>query len=405
MSDVEAAGGWPDLTRRAPGVSRRAVLRAAAAAGVVGAGGPSLAACGTGGAAKTEAEQAAPDRSDQDKRVVFSNWPLYVDVDEKNPAERPTLAAFTARTGVRVTYTEDINDNDEFFGKIRPDLAAGNDLKRDLITLTDWMCARLIRLNWVQELDHGNIGNLKNLQPALRGVSWDAGRTRSVPWQSGVTGIAYDEKLTRPVRTVDELLSRPDLRGRVTVLKEMRDTVGLILAQRGRSPARFTDADYDAALGVLDDAVRAKQIRRFTGNDYTQDLAAGNVAACLAWSGDVVQLQADNPGIRFVVPEAGGLLFSDNLMVPNKAAHKKNAELLIDHYYDPKVAAQLAASVNYICPVVGAQEEMRRVDPELAANPLVFPDDATLARLTVFRGLDEKTERRYNDAFQKVSGA
>ncbi|HEV2088402.1 MAG TPA: spermidine/putrescine ABC transporter substrate-binding protein, partial [Cryptosporangiaceae bacterium] len=304
-----------------------------------------------------------------------------------------------------VTYTEDINDNDEFFGKIRADLAAGNDLKRDLITLTDWMCARLIRLNWVQELDHGNIPNLENLQPALRNVSWDAGRRHSVPWQSGVTGIAYNEKLTRPVRTVDELLTRPDLRGRVTVLKEMRDTIGLLLAQRGKSPASFTDADFDTALETLDDAVRNRQIRRFTGNDYTQDLAAGNVAACLAWSGDVVQLQADNPSVKFLVPEAGGLLFSDNLMVPNKAAHKKNAELLIDHYYDPKVAAQLAASVNYICPVVGAQEEMRALDPELANNPLIFPDAATLARLTVFRGLDEKTERRYNDAFQKVSGA
>lgn len=385
---------------------RRSVLRGAGLLGAGALGGSLLAACGTEGAAKDESEQAAEDRSDTEKVVNFSNWQYYMDVDEKDPNKRPSLDLFKQVTDITVKYTEDINDNDQFFGKIRADLAAGNDIKRDIIVHTDWMAARLIRLKWVQKLDHEKIKNLRNLTPTLQKVDFDPQRDYTVPWQSGLTGIAYNEKVTgKPVTTIQQLLTDPALKGRVTALTEMRDTMGLILRQAGKSTTDFTDADFDNAIEVLQKAVSDKQIRKFTGNDYTSDLAAGNIGACVAWSGDVVQLQADNPAIKFVVPEAGAMIWSDNAMIPNKAAHKRNAERLLDYYYDPVIAAKLAIAVNFVCPVTDAQEEVAKTDPALAQNQLVFPTEETMSRLHVFKGLDEKTERAYNDKFLKVIGA
>jgi spermidine/putrescine transport system substrate-binding protein len=405
MTDID-----PDVVRSLRRLlSRRSVLRGATAVGALAAAGPLLAACGTKAAQKTASDQAAAkDLSDTEKVVNFSNWPLYIDVDEKNEKVHPTLEAFAKQTGIKVSYTEDINDNDQFFGKIRADLAAGNDIKRDIIVLTDWMAARLIRLKWVQQLDVKNIPNVKNLQPSLQKVAFDpdrANQPNSLPWQGVMAGIAYNTKVTQPVRSMSELLTRADLKGKVTALTEMRDTVGLTLLDNGADPANVTDAQYDQALAKIESAVKSGQIRRFTGNDYTQDLASGNVAACVAWSGDIVQLKADNPNIEFVIPDAGGTRSNDNMMVPNKAAHKKNAEELINYYYDPKVAAQLAAYVNYLCPVTGAQEEMQKIDPDAAKNPLIFPTDKDLAKLHGFKALDDKTEQTYNTKFQKVIGA
>jgi len=388
-------------------LGRRSVLRGAGVLGAGAFGGALLAGCGTKGAKKSESEQAAEDFSEDERVVNFSNWPFYMDVDPKEKKKHPTLDEFTKLSGgIKVNYTEDINDNDQFFGKIRADLAAGKDTKRDIIVLTDWMASRLIRLKWVQKIEHVTVPNLRNLTPALQNVDFDPQRDYTLPWQSGVTGIAYNEKITKkPVTSIEQLLTDPALKGRVTALTEMRDTMGLILRQMGKSTVTFTDGDFDTAIETLQKAVKDGQIRKFTGNDYGSDLAAGNIAACVAWSGDVVQLQADNPAIKFVVPEPGGMLWSDNAMIPNKARHKANAERLLNYYYNPVVAAKLAIEVNYVCPVEGAQEEVARLDPALAKNELIFPTEATSKRLHVFRGLDEKTERAYNEKFQKVIGA
>ncbi|RJK98285.1 polyamine ABC transporter substrate-binding protein [Vallicoccus soli] len=400
--------GLPPLPPALAGLplSRRRFLRGAAAGGAALAGSGLLAACGTEGTAAAPQDQAAQDRSDTDKRLTVSNWPLYIDVDEADPSKRPTLEAFTAETGIEVDYTEDVNDNNEFFGKVRPQLSAGQDTGRDVVVLTDWMAGRLIRLNWVQELDKDNLPQVTaNLLGALEDPGFDPGRRYSVPWQSGLTGIAYNAALTGEVRTVDELLTRPDLKGKVTALSEMRDTMLLVLRSLDKDPTDFTDDDFAEAVDKLQRAVDSGQIRRFTGNEYAQDLAAGNIAACVAWSGDVIQLQLENPDIKFVAPEEGMALFSDNMLVPNRAQHKKNAERFMDHYYDPAVAAQLAAWVNYICPVEGAQAEMEKIDPALAENPLIFPTQEQLSQAYVFRSLSEDEERSYEDQFQKVIGA
>ena len=280
-------------------LSRRTFFRGAGAAGLAAL----LAACGTEAQApKSSQERAAEDKSDKEKIVNWSNWPEYIDVDDAG--KRPTLEAFMKQSGIKVNYTEDYNDNDEFFAKVQPQLSAGQDTGRDVWCSTDWMVARLIRLGWVQELDKGNIPNAGNLEDNLVDVEFDKGRKYSLPWQSGFTGIGYNPDATggKKVESIDQLLTDKTLKGRVTLLTEMRDTVGMVLLAMGKDPATFTDADFDAAMTELQNASDAGQFRGFTGNEYTSGLASGEIAACLAWTGDVVQLQADNPKLGYALP-------------------------------------------------------------------------------------------------------
>ncbi len=390
------------------GLSRRRFLRSTGLGGAALVGGGLLSACGSDPGGATSGDNGeVEDRSDEDMTLNFSNWQLYIDVDDEDANLRPTLDQFTEETGIAVSYTEDINDNDSFYARISPQLRAGQDTGRDLICLTDWMAARLIRQEFVQELDEENIPDVRaNLIEALRSPSWDEDRSFSVPWQSGFAGIAYNEALTGEIRTMEELLSREELRGRVTALVEWRDTVGLIMIEQGVDiSGDFSDDDFQAGIDRLQKAVDAGQIRQFTGNEYSEGLASGDIAACVAWSGDVIQLQLDNPDLRFVIPEAGCTLWSDNLLIPVLAQHKKNAELLMDHYYDPAVAAELAAWVNFISPVAGTQEAMTEIDPELAENQLIFPTEDTLAQTYLFRGLSEEEEQSFNQSFNTVIGA
>ncbi|MFG3600752.1 polyamine ABC transporter substrate-binding protein [Micromonospora chersina] len=387
-------------------LTRRGLLTGTLGSAALLATAGTLAGCGTKGAQQTEAGCKSDDVSATEKKLAFSNWPQYMDVDEKDESKRPTLDGFVKKSGIQVTYTEDVNDNNEFFGKVQNQLAGCQTTGRDIMVLTDWMAARMIRLGWIQKLDKAKLPNVEaNLLPSLRNRSFDSDNQLAIPWQSGLAGLAYNAKVAKEIRTVDELLTRPDLKGKVTALSEMRDTMGLLLQSNGHDPANFTTAQFDDALNKLKKAVDSKQIRKFTGNDYAPDLAKGDIAACIGWSGDVIQLGFEDEKIKFVVPDSGVMLWSDNMLVPNKATHKANAEELINYYYDPAVAAQLAAYVNYICPVKGAQAEMEKIDPELAANPLIFPDDAMLSKSKVFMALDEKREKEYEAKFQQVIGA
>ncbi|WP_030486808.1 polyamine ABC transporter substrate-binding protein [Micromonospora chokoriensis] len=387
-------------------LSRRGLLSGTLGSAALLTMGGSLAGCGTKGAQQTEAGCVSEDLSGTEKKLAFSNWPQYMDVDEKDESKRPSLDEFITKTGIQVTYTEDINDNNEFFGKVQNQLAACQSTDRDLIVLTDWMAARMIRLGWIQKLDPAKIPNVQaNLLPSLINRPFDTENRISIPWQSGLAGLAYNGNVTKELRTVDELLTRPDLKGKVTALSEMRDTMGLLLGSNGHDPANFTPAQFDDALNKLKKAVDSGQIRKFTGNDYAPDLAKGDIAACIGWSGDIIQLSGEDEKVRFVAPDSGVMLYSDNMMVPNKATHRANAEQLINYYYEPAVAAKLAAYVNYICPVKGAQAEMEKIDPELAANPLIFPDEALLSKSKVFMALDEKQEKEYEGKFQQVIGA
>ncbi|MGW4230986.1 polyamine ABC transporter substrate-binding protein [Streptomyces sp. NPDC004980] len=395
------AGGRGALTRRS-------LLRASGMGALALGGLGTLSACGIPPAKREgDAAAASDDHSAQEKRITFSNWTEYMDVGEDEKS-RPTLEAFTKRTGITVKYTEDINDNVEFFGKIKPQLAAGQDTGRDLIIVTDWLAARIIRLGWAQKLDPANLPHaFANLSAQFRSPDWDPGRAYSYPWTGIPTVIAYNEKATggRKVDSVTQLLDDPKLKGKVSFLSEMRDSVGMTLLDMGKDPGSFTDADYDAAIGRIQKGVDKKQIRRFTGNDYTADLSKGDIAACVAWAGDIIQLQADNPDIKFTIPAAGYITSSDNMLVPARARHKTNAEKLMDYYYEPPVAAQLAAYINYVCPVDGVAAELAKIDESMASNTLILPDKEMAAKSRSFRSLSAEEETAYEEKFAKLIGA
>lgn len=387
-------------------LSRRALLRAGGAGAFAVGGLGALSGCGIPPAGRTGADSAADDHSAEEKRVDFSNWTEYM--DETKGGHRPTLEEFRRRTGITVKYTEDINDNVEFFGKIKPQLAAGQDTGRDLICVTDWLAARMIRLGWVQTLDAANLPHAyTHLAAEFRNPDWDPGRAHSYPWTGIPAVIAYNKKATggRSVTSVSQLLEDPELKGRVGLLTEMRDTVGLTLLDMGKRPEDVTADDYGAAIARLRKASDRGQIRRFTGNDYTGDLTRGDLAACMAWAGDLIQLRADNPEIEFAVPDAGYMTATDNLLIPAGARHKKNAERLIDYYYEPKVAAKIAAYINYVCPVDGVRAELAKIDKKLADNPLILPDEEMAAKSHAFRSLSSKEETAFEDAFAKLTGA
>ncbi|MEU2775992.1 spermidine/putrescine ABC transporter substrate-binding protein [Streptomyces sp. NPDC007162] len=400
---VETAAIRRSLRTGRAALARRSFLGGALAVGGVGA----LSACGIPAAGKTQGGVSADDHSAKEKVVNFSNWPEYIDVDDSGKTH-PTLDEFRKRTGITVKYTEDINDNDEFFGKVQPQLAAGQDTGRDLIVLTDWLAARMIRLGYVQQLDASNLPHaFANLSDQFRSPDWDPGRAYSYPWQGISTVVAFNKKALNgvEVKSVSDLLDNPALKGRVGLLTEMRDTVGMTMLDMGIDPGKFGDDDYDSVIARLQKAVDKGQIRRFTGNDYTSDLSKGDLAACVAWGGDIVQLQADNPDVAYVIPDSGYMTSTDNMMIPNKARHKTNAERLIDFYYEPQPAAELSAYVNYVSPVSGVQPYLAKIDKGAASNPLIVPDKAMQAKSHAFRALSSKEETAYQQKFAKLTGA
>lgn len=394
----------------AMGVSRRRFLHGLGAGGALAGGGMLLSACGIsgeaeGGGGTSAGGQASPEGTGLTGELNISNWPLYIDVSEDDENDRPTLTQYTEEFGVPVNYVEDINSNEEFFAQIREQLDAGESIGRDIIVLTDWMAGRLLGFGWLSELNTENIPNASNLIPRLQEVSFDPERAYSLPWQSGFTGIGYNRAAAgRDLTSVNDLFS-DEFSGRVTFLAEMRDTMSLLMASMDIDPLNHEFSEFERAIERLQQAVDSGQVRQFTGNDYTTDLAAGNIAAAIAYSGDVIQLQFEDPEIQFVVPDEGALLFSDNMLVPANAENQAAAEAFMNFVYQPDIAAQIAAYVNYITPVDGAQDALAAIDEELAESELIFPNEETLARTFDFKQLDEEEEQEYQNLFQGVIGA
>lgn len=372
-------------------VSRRAFL---AGAGAV-AGASALAACGSGGSAG-----AAKDT------VRWANWTLYIDVDESGK-KYPTLEKFTKDSGIKVKYSEDINDNDEFFGKVQGQLKLKKDIGYDLITPTDWMAARFIRLGYTQKFDKANIPNAKNILPTLASPSFDPNRDSSLTWQGIMAGIGWNTAVNpKGLRTVDDLW-QPQNKGKIIVLSEMRDTIGVILLSQGIKPETVTEDQFMNAVDFLAKKIADGWIRGVKGNEYKEDLISGDATAVIAWSGDLFQLSSENEGkFDFAIPESGGTISGDNFLIPStaNADGKANAEKLINYYYDPAVAAEVAAYVNYVTPVQGAQAEMEKIDPKLAKSEYIFPTQTTMSRLHVFKALSPTEETKWTEAFQAAAG-
>ncbi|KQV05212.1 ABC transporter substrate-binding protein [Leifsonia sp. Root112D2] len=372
-------------------LSRRSVLTAAGAAAASFA----LAACTPMGVVKPS---AASDSSSTEKTLRWANWPDYLDAD--TAGGHPSLDAFTKASGISVKYSESITANGSYYDSVERRLARGKDIGADLMVLTDWMTARLIRLGYVQKFTASRLPNAKNLRAPLTGVDFDEGRQRSLPWQSNFAGICWNtEAVPNGIASVSELWD-PSFKGRVGVVSEMRDTIGLIMLDNGVDVGEHwgTDAFYDA-VDVLKKQVGDGQLAP-ARNSYTNDLRAGNTVAAICWSGDVALLNAEAGNKwSFAMPDAGGTLFSDDFQVPIGSPHLANAEKLIDYYYQPDVAAEVASWVKTVSPVDGAKEIAATVDPALAANPLVFPDDAMFARAHQFRTLTDAEQQEYQAAF------
>jgi spermidine/putrescine transport system substrate-binding protein len=371
-------------------MSRRALI---AGAGGLGAAGL-LTACG-GSSSAGSAEGT----------VRWANWTLYLDYDSEAQSY-PTLEKFIAESGINVDYKEDYNDNDEFWGKVQGQLKLGEDIGYDIVAPTDWMAGRWIRMGYAQQFDEANIPNKVNILDALANVNFDPGRKSSLTWQSGFGGFGWNkEKVPGGIKSLDQLFSKAN-KGKVEVLSELRDTIGIILQYQGVDPSQnFTEDQYMNAVDYLAKMIKDGFIRQVKGNDYKEDLISGDAIAVIGWSGDVFQLASENDGkFEFAIPESGGMLWSDNLLIPSTSTNKANAEKVINNYYDPAVAAEVAAYVTYICPVKGAQAEMEKIDPALAASPFIFPTAETLKQVKVFRGLTPAEETSFTTAFQEAAG-
>ena len=378
-------------------LTRRNVLTGAG----IGAAALSLAACSTGGAAP--GPTAAVDKSSTDKNIKWDNWAQYLDED-KDGKTHPTLDAFEKKSGIAVKYDVAVDDNNTYYGKVKDQLALGQNIGADLVCLTDWMVSRLIKLGYVQNFDLSKIPNAKNLTPSLQKVDFDPGRKKSLPWQGGFTGICWNkDKVPGGLKSVDDLWDK-SLKGRVGVLSEMRDTTGLIMMQAGVDvSSKWADSKFENAIDVFRKQVSDGQIRNIKGNAYLEDLKSEDTLAAICWSGDITTLNGEaNDKWQFAIPEAGGMLWNDNFVIPIGSPKKSASEELINYYYQPEVAAEVAAWVNYITPVVGAKEAMAAIDPSVADNQLIFPDEKTLSTVKVFRTLNSAEESKFGAAFQAV---
>ncbi len=408
-------------------ISRRNVLAGGALAGMAAF----LAACGTKGTATTAPESAAPTAAAPSASAVagasevasapasaaapvatpsaelnWANWSYYIDVDANDQTKHPTIDGFTAKYGTTVHYQEVIEGNEDFVATIKPALQSGKDTGWDLITLTDWMAAKLIGLDWIEAFEPANVPNLiANIKDVYVDVPWDPNVTKHAPWRSGMTGVGFDKDIAGDVTSLAPLYTTdPRWTGKVEYLTEMRDAVGLSMLYLGIDPATPTRDGCDKAVALMQKAKTDGVVRDVKGQSYTEDLKNGDTVVAMAWSGDMVQAQIDKPSLRFALASEGGMLWTDNMMIPKAAAHKGTAELLVNYYYDPAVSAIVSGSVDYISPVKGSDEILIKANPDDANNPLIIPPPDWVQRLHIFGPLNEADEAYFNAQFAKVIG-
>jgi len=394
------------------GLTRRQLLARAGALGAAGVSLPAiLAACGSdsdsdagpaGTSAATTGSSVAGGAAGGS--LFFENWPAYIDPTEDGLTG--TVDRFIEATGIDMRYTEAYNDNVEYFAKIQPLLGRGEPIDPDIIAPTSWLANRLITLGWLEKLPIDQVANAVNLREDLQNPSWDPTGEYSLPWQTGFAGIAYNSDVTgRDITSVDDLFD-PEFAGKVGALTEMRDTIGVIAMSLGIDISTLTTfEEAQPAFEKLQEAKDSGQIRRFHGNDYFDDLSNGNLAITIGWSGDVAAIARDNPAVKFVFPESGATAWADTMVIPKGAKNIDAAAQWMNFVYDPVQAAQITAWVGYVSPVAGVREELEKIDPDLANDPLVFPDEATLANTKGFAPLSEEVEAEYDAAFSAITGA
>jgi spermidine/putrescine transport system substrate-binding protein len=366
-----------------------------------------LAACGDdddGGSSSGGA-----DGGDGDKEVTFSNWDAYIDEDDNGNVDGAgtTIADFEKATGITMTYKKDFNDNDEYFNKIySPLLGNGKRIAADITAPSSWMAARIIGLGWTEELPLDEIPNHKNLEDAYLDLDWDPGAKHFMPWQAGISGIAWNPKLVGGDLTSANDLFDPKLKGKVAMLTEWRDTVGLTMLGEGTDPSKADMADINAALDKIEKAKSDGQVLKFTGNEYLRSLENQDIAACVAWSGDILQLDPEL-GIKFAIPDEGGMQWFDTMVISKGSPNRVAAARWMNYVYDPENAAKITAWVQYISPVKGVKEALIAQGEEgaaLAESPLLFPDEETLSNVKVFGELEQQDDVDVQTRFNEITG-
>jgi spermidine/putrescine transport system substrate-binding protein len=380
--------------------SRRRFLGGGAAAAAAFALGPSfLAACGSSSTTSSSSSSAPPpdDGSPAKGNLRISNWPLYM--------ADGFVAAFQKASGLTVDYKEDFNDNEEWFAKNKDPLSRKQDIGADLVVPTQFMALRLKGLGWLNEISDTRVPNKKNLRPDLLNDQSDPGRKFTAPYMTGMVGLAYNKAATgRAITKIDDLWD-PKFKGKVSLLSDMQDGLGMIMTSQG---GNIADPSMDAVQKAVDLVKEQKdkgQIRRFTGNDYADDLAAGNIVVAQAYSGDVVQLQADNPDLQFVIPESGGSWFIDTQVIPYTTQNQHAAEAWIDYVYDRVNYAKLIAFTQYVPVLSDMTDELNKIDPKLGANPLINVSDADKAKLHTWAALTDEQTQQFNTAYASVTGS
>lgn len=395
-------------------VSRRDVLRGAGR-GALGAGALAafLAACG--GDEEPAPRTALPPVAGE---VSVAQWPLYI--DRARGGHRPTLEAFELEHDIEVKYREVISDNQQFFATLVPFFERGQQTGWDLVALSDWVAGLMREAEWIEPMHRDRLPNVReNLLPAFRNPLYDPENGHSVPWQGGVTGIAYDPNRTGfEIRRFEDLWDER-LAGHVGMMTEMVDTVSLTLLMQGVEPKDATLDDVSRATERLVEQREAGIVRGYYGQDYADEMAAGNTWATMAWSGDVFFYKhlGGLPDLEFVVPEEGGMLWVTPLEIPVGAEHPTDAHLFVDWFYRPEIAVQVTDWVLYMTPVDGVQELMREKAEEssggtaryyetLAESPLLFPPEDPLdANLHEYHAYDGETFEAWAERFSDVVNA
>jgi spermidine/putrescine transport system substrate-binding protein len=382
----------------APTSRRRFLLGGAAAAAALAVGPTLLTACGSGGGpGAASSTTAADDGAAATGSLRVSNWPLYI--------ADGFVAEFQKATGLTVDYKEDYNDDEEWFAKNKEPLSRKQDIGCDLVIPSETIAARLIRLGWVSEIQESRWPNKKNLQPALLNSTIDPGRRFTAPYMSGLVGLAYNRAVTgRDINKIDDLWD-PAYKGKVSMLSDTQDGLGMVMLSQGSSPQEPSTESVQKAVDLVREQKDKGQIRKFTGNDYTNDLAAGNIAVAQAYSGDIVQLQADNPDLKFVIPESGGTMTLQSMVMPYTTQNQKAAEAWIDYVYEPANYVKLVAYTQYIPVLKDITDELKKVDPAAASNPLINPPQSVLDKVKQWPPLTDEQVKQFTDAYTAVTGS
>jgi spermidine/putrescine transport system substrate-binding protein len=367
-----------------------AILAALVAAAALALG---LAACGGGGGGGNGGEATTAEAGPVKGELTISNWPGYID-----PGDKGTVAEFEEKTGVKVNYIEDINSNDSFFGKLQPQLEQGQSGGRSIFVVADYMAQQMHDLGYLEEFERDDLPTVfKNLEPSLQSPAFDPERKFSVPWQGGMTGIWVDTSKAPEIKSINDLFD-PKYKGKVTMLEELRETPALVMLAEGVDPAKATADQWLKAIDKINAAADSGQIRKFTGNEYTEDLTAGNIVAAIGWSGDASLIE--NPNAEWRMPTEGCVRWSENMVIPVGAPNTAAALAWMNFVYRPEVAADITEYVEYISPVQGVKEILEERGSELAESEIVFPTDQFTRNCT---GQNTPPELdRVNEAWQNV---